>query len=140
MVTLEDPRTLALSLPETTERASWGTPGFRVRERLFARLREEGDVLVVWCSDLGEREALVRSEPEKFFTTPHYEGHASVLVRMSAVDRQELWELLAEAWLARAPKRLAAQHEGRLQPPALDCDCGLPTSRAGGPFHAMGGA
>lgn len=111
MVTLEDVRTLALSLPETTERASWGTPGFRVRERLFARLREEGDVLVVWRSDLGEKEALVRSEPEKFFTTPHYEGHASVLVRLTAVDRQELWELRAglaarsTQWAARRVRR-----------------------------------
>jgi hypothetical protein len=78
-----------------------------VKDRLFARSRED-DVLVVWVADLGEKEMLVRFDPEKFFTVPHYDGHASVLVRLSAVDRGELGELLADAWRARAPKRLLA--------------------------------
>ena len=81
MATLDDARELALALPATTERPSYGTPGFRVKDRLFARSRED-DVLVVWVADLGEKEMLVRSEPEKFFTVPHYDGHASVLVRL----------------------------------------------------------
>ncbi len=113
MVTEEDVRELALELPETIERASYGTPGFRVRDTLFARMREEGDVLVVWCADLGEKELLIRSEPEKFFTTAHYEGHASVLVRLAAVDREELRELLIDAWRTRAPRRLIADYEAR---------------------------
>jgi len=113
MVTEEDVRELALELPETIERPSYGTPGFRVRDTLFARMREEGDVLVVWCADLGEKELLIRSEPEKFFTTAHYEGHASVLVRLAAVDREELRELLIDAWRTRAPKRLIADYEAR---------------------------
>lgn len=48
MATEEDVRELARALPKTTERPSYGTPGFRVRHKLFARMREEGDVLVVW--------------------------------------------------------------------------------------------
>jgi hypothetical protein len=108
MSTLDDVRELALALPETIERPSYGTPGFRVADRLFARLRED-DVLVVWVADLGEKEMLLLSEPGKFFTTPHYDGHTTVLVRLSAVDRVELRELLTDAWLARAPKRLRAQ-------------------------------
>jgi hypothetical protein len=107
MATTEsDVRAIALSLPETEERPSYGTPGFRVKDRLFARIREEG-VLLVRCADEAEKEFLLRADPEKFFTIPHYDGHASVLVRLSAVDRDELAELLTEAWRVRAPKRLA---------------------------------
>ncbi len=109
MVTEADVRRIALSLPATTEKPSYGTPGFRVKDKLFARLREEGDVLVVWCEDLGEKAALIAAEPDKFFTTPHYDGHPTVLVRLGAVDATELRELLTDAWRARAPKRLAGE-------------------------------
>jgi hypothetical protein len=108
MVTEDDVRRIALSLPETTEKPSYGTPGFRVKDKLFARVREEGDVLVMWCQDEGEKEALIASEPEKFFTTPHYDGHPTVLVRFGAVEVDELTELLTEAWRVRAPKRVRA--------------------------------
>ena len=106
MASEDDVRSIAVSLPETEERSSYGTPGFRVKDRLFARIREEG-VLVVWVADEGEKELLIRSDPEKFFTIPHYDGHASVLVRLAAVDRDELAELLTDAWRTRAPKRVA---------------------------------
>jgi hypothetical protein len=105
--TEDDVRTIALSLPETEERPSYGTPGFRVKDRLFARVREAG-VLLVWCADEAEKDFLIRAEPEKFFTTPHYDGHPSVLVRLDAVGRDELTELLTDSWRVRAPKRLAA--------------------------------
>jgi hypothetical protein len=106
VVTEDDVRAAALCLPETTEKPSYGTPGFRVKDKLFARIREEGDVLVVWCEDLGEKDALIASEPGKFFTTPHYDGHPTVLVRFGAVDRDELLELLTDSWRVRAPKRV----------------------------------
>jgi hypothetical protein len=106
MATEADVRRIALSLPETIEKPSYGTPGFRVKDKLFARIREEGDVLVVWCSDLGEKEALLLSNPVAFFTTPHYDGHPTVLVRFGEVDVEELRELLTEAWRVRAPKRV----------------------------------
>ncbi|MGV1049428.1 MAG: MmcQ/YjbR family DNA-binding protein [Solirubrobacterales bacterium] len=96
MATDEDVRELALALPETIEKPSYGTPGFRVRDRLFARIREAG-VLVVWVESLEEKDFLIEGEPEKFFTVPHYDGYASVLVRLEAIDREELGELLAEA-------------------------------------------
>ena len=103
----DDVRRIALSLPGTTEKPSYGTPGFRVRDRLFARIREEGDVLVVWADDT-ERAALVGERPGTFFTTPHYDGHPLVLVRFADVGREELTELLTESWRLRAPRRLAA--------------------------------
>jgi hypothetical protein len=127
VATLDDVRELALALPATTERSSYGTQGFRVKDRLFARSRED-DVLVVWVADLGEKEMLVRFDPEKFFTVPHYDGHASVLVRLSAVDRGELGELLADAWRARAPKRLLADldHQPIFRAPMRARDLDLP--------------
>jgi hypothetical protein len=111
MATEEDARALALSLPQTTEKTSYGMPGFRVKDRLFARIREEREVLVVWCDDIAEKEFLVRAEPAKFFTTPHYDGHPMVLVRLGAVNREELSELITESWRLRAPKRLVAAHD-----------------------------
>jgi hypothetical protein len=105
----DDVRRLALALPETTERSSYGTPGFCVAGKVFARIHEEPGVLVCWRESLAEREVLLASDPAKFFTTDHYRGHASVLVRLDRVDEVELSELLAEAWQARAPKRLRDQ-------------------------------
>ena len=105
-VTADDVRRIALSLPATTEKTSYGNPGFRVKDRLFASIREEGDGLAVWTGDLAEKEALIASEPDKFFTTPHLDGHAMVLVRFGAVTVDELSELLTESWRIRAPKRI----------------------------------
>lgn len=110
MATEEDVRRIALSLPETTERPSYGTPGFRVADRLFARLREDGESLVVWVADEGEKQALVQSDPDKYFTTAHYDGHPSVLVRWARVELDELTELLTEAWRLRAPARGLRAH------------------------------
>jgi hypothetical protein len=96
MASEDDVRELALALENSTEKPSYGTPGFRVLDKLFARIREEG-VLVVWCESLEEKDFLIEGDPDKFFTTPHYDGHAMVLVRLDAVDREELAELLAES-------------------------------------------
>jgi hypothetical protein len=105
-VTENDVRKAALALPETTEKPSYGTPGFRVKDKLFARIREEGDILVLWCSDVAEKEAMIGAEPEKFFTMPHYDGHPMVLVRFDAIDPTELDELLTDSWRLRAPKKV----------------------------------
>jgi hypothetical protein len=112
MVTEDDVRRVALSLPATSEKPSYGTPGFRVKDKLFARIREEGDVLVVWVADEGEKQGLVSSEPTKFFTTPHYDGHPIVLVRFDGVDIEELRELLTDSWRLRAPKKVLTQLGG----------------------------
>jgi hypothetical protein len=104
-----DVRELALSLPATVEKPSYGTPGFRVRDRLFARMRDEGEALVLWRENEEEKDALVEAEPDKFFTTPHYDGYPNILVRLEAVDREELAELLEESWRFRAPARLVEE-------------------------------
>ena len=102
MATPDDVRELALALPETIERSSYGTPGFRVGDRLFARLHQDGESLVVWV-DMDEREMLAQAEPEKFFWTPHYDKHPMLQVRLAAVGRTELGELLRDSWRRRAP-------------------------------------
>ncbi|CAN5162483.1 MmcQ/YjbR family DNA-binding protein [soil metagenome] len=106
MVDEQEVRRITLSLPETTERASYGMPGFRVKDRLFARIMEPGDALVIWCADEAEKLALAAAEPAKFFTTPHYDGHPILCVRFDGVDRRELTELVTESWRLRAPLRL----------------------------------
>jgi hypothetical protein len=116
MATLEDVRRIARSFPETSEKPMYGTPGFYVRNKAFARLREEGDVLVVWCADEGEKEAFLTTRPEVFFTLPHYDGHPSVLVRLPAITPDDLEEVLADAWRARAPRRLLATFDSARSP------------------------
>jgi hypothetical protein len=107
-VTEADVRTAALSLPATTEKPSYGTPGFRVKDKLFARIREEGNVLAVWVIDEAEKQAMIESEPKKFFTLPHYDGHPMVLVHFRAIGKKELKELLTESWRLRGPAKLVA--------------------------------
>ena len=108
MASEADVRRICLSLPETIEKSYERLPGFRVKGKLFARIRGNPDALVVWRSDVQEKELLIASEPEKFFQTPHYEGHPAVLVRLEAVDVDELAGLLTESWALRAPRRLVA--------------------------------
>ena len=106
MITEDDVRRIALALPETTERPSYGTPGFRVKDRLFARIHQDGGSLVLWCVSEEEKESLIISEPAVFFAAPHDDGHALVLVRMDAVDAARLGRLLDDAWEVRAPARV----------------------------------
>jgi hypothetical protein len=116
MATIDDVRRIALSFPETTEKPLYGTPGFRVKDKAFARLREEGDVLVVWCADEGEKEGYIATQPDIFFTLPHYDGYPAVLVRLSAIDVEELGDVLADAWRVRAPQRLVAEFDAAQRP------------------------
>jgi hypothetical protein len=112
VATEADVRRIALSLPETTEKSSYGTPGFRVKDKLFLRIRSDAESgLVVFVADLGEKEALLQSDPKKFFTTPHYDGYAAVLVNIRAVGVKELRELITDSWRNRAPKKLLQQFD-----------------------------
>lgn len=104
----EDVRRSALALPEVTEKLCYGTPAFYVAGKIFARLHDEPGVLVLWRESLEDRQVLLDADPSKFFTTDHYRGHSSVLVRLSRIDVAELAECVAEAWTARAPRRLTA--------------------------------
>ena len=69
-------------------------------------MKEDGETLVIQVLDLEDKEALLRSDPDVFFTTPHYDGYAYVLVRLDRIGREQLAELVEDAWRLRAPKRL----------------------------------
>jgi hypothetical protein len=115
---------LALALPETAEAVAWGDrPAYQVRGRSFVIYRDprpdalgaDGerltDVVVISCGTPEDKAALLASGPP-WFTTPHFDGYSAVLVRMSElgqVTRDELAEVVGDAWLARAPKRLAKE-------------------------------
>lgn len=103
----DDVRRIALALPETTEKPWHGSPGFRVKDKGFLRIRSEAEgALVCFVADLEEKEALLASDQRKFFTTPHYDGYPTVLVRLEEVDVDELTELITDSWLNKAPKRV----------------------------------
>jgi len=107
MATEEQLRTVALGLPEVTERPSHGRLAFRVRDKPFAVVRSPG-VLVIWCVDEAEKEGLIAADPQTFFTIPHFDGYAAVLVRLPVVGAAELRELVTDSWRLRAPRRLVA--------------------------------
>ena len=104
---MEAVRALALALPEAEERPSFGTPAFFVRTKLFARLREDGELLVL-RTGVFERDALIAAAPTIYSTTPHYHNYPSVLVRLATVDPAEFHEVLVESWRFVAPQRLLA--------------------------------
>jgi hypothetical protein len=108
-VTLDDLRRIALALPGMEEGTSYGTPGFRVRGKLVARLWPEGDVLVLHVG-AEERAALIATNPAVYFLTDHYRGSGMVLVHLTLASPDELAQLFAAAWRALAPKRLLAEY------------------------------
>ena len=109
----ETAKALGLELPDTVEGTSYGMPALKVRDKMFAHLREDGETLVVW-TDFLEREALTQGNPETFFITPHYEDYPLVLIALEHVDAEELRELLIESWRqAGAETGVAGVRRGR---------------------------
>jgi hypothetical protein len=121
MATQADVRRIALSLPETEESA--GHFAFSVRskgklkgfawvwlERLAPRKPRvpQPRVLALRVASLEDKDFLLRLNPEKFFTEPHYDGFPAVLVRLPAISARELRPLLVEAWRSQAPRELAS--------------------------------
>jgi hypothetical protein len=104
-------RQIALALPEVEVGKSYGTPAFRVLGRLIARLHQCGDSVVVKVTH-DERAVRMQVNPDAFYITDHYTAYPWMLVRMAAVDREELRELLEEAWRLTAPKRLVTAYYG----------------------------
>ena len=98
---------LALALPGTQKGTSYGTSAWRVGKKLFARLREDGTVVVK--IDLDDRELFHRRDPKTFFWIDHYEGYPMMQVQLDRVQRETLRELLENAWRREAGKRLIAE-------------------------------
>jgi hypothetical protein len=121
MATWDDVRRLALALPETDERESRGSRHWRVKEKLFVWERPlrasdlkalgaaapDGPILGARVEHIGAKEALVADASGVYFTTPHFDGYPAILVKLEKISVGELEEVTVEAWLARAPAKLA---------------------------------
>ena len=101
---------IALSFPEVEEAGQERT-SFKVRGKAFAwaaRERDGGGLGIRVERD--EKQLILDSNPDVYFTSPHYNGWPGVQIRLEAIDRDELQERLEDAWLIQAPKRLAAAY------------------------------
>jgi hypothetical protein len=121
MATWDDVARIALALPEVAEGTTYGSRSWKVAGKLFvwerplrktelAQLGDaapEGEILGARVPDEDAKRALVESEPEIYFTTPHFDGHPSVLILLEQISVADLEEAIVEAWLCRAPKKLA---------------------------------
>ena len=106
-VTFDTVRQIAKTLPGAEESTSYGTPAFKVKGKLFARLHQDGESLVIGV-DFEAREEMMSAEPEKFYITDHYLNYPWMLVRLSKVRPDELKDLLIGSWRRVAPKNLSA--------------------------------
>jgi hypothetical protein len=111
MASWDDVVAIGERLPEVVAGTWWGTPGLLVRKKGFCRMRTNPDALVIKVADLDDKEALLRGDPDTYFTTPHYEGSSHVLVRLEAIDEDELADLIEDAWRLTAPSRLLEARE-----------------------------
>ena len=121
----DDVARLALALPETAESTSYGNVAWKVKGKLFVWERPlgksdlkalgddappEGPILGAYVEDLGEKEAVLAADPDALFTIPHFDGFSAVLVLLDRVSVARLEEIIVDAWLARAPARLARDY------------------------------
>jgi hypothetical protein len=132
MVTLDDAARIAMDLPEVTEGARYGNRTWFVANKGFAWERPfskadirrfgdtpppEGPILAVRVEDLHDKEAVLAANPRGFFTIPHFDGYAAVLIQLKAVTKRALRDAIVDGWLASAPTKLAeaylAQTSGR---------------------------
>ena len=107
MISHDDVRRIAASLPGTHEQATYGgRPSWRTAARMFTWIRDDPEALVVWLPFDEDKVAMIASDPGRFFTTPHYDGMPILLVSLDAVDVEEARELITESWRVRAPRAL----------------------------------
>lgn len=113
MATWDDVVAIATALPEVAAATWYRTPSLKVRGKGFARLRTEAEGGLVLMCDLAEKEALLASNDPAFFTTPHYDGYGVILIDLDRVERDQLSEMIEEAWWQKAPAKLRASFDER---------------------------
>jgi hypothetical protein len=107
-MTLGQIRKLFLAYPGVTEAPSYGTPGFRARKKLLARINEQEAALVLKVADLDEQEGLMLQNAAVFFITDHYRGYPYVLARLSKAKKGDVQPVFEAAWRAAAAKKEVA--------------------------------
>jgi len=125
MVSVDEAARLALGLPEVSEGERHGHRTWSVGGKAFAWERPfskadirrfgdasppDGPILAVRVEDLGEKEAVLSSQPRGFFTIPHFDGYPAVLVQLKTVTKRALREVIIDGWLACAPRALADEY------------------------------
>jgi hypothetical protein len=123
MIDFDDVAAIAADLPEVTERERGGTRTWFVGDKAFAWERPfrkadiarfgaetppTGEILALRVASLDEKDALLAIDRPGFFTIPHFDGYAAVLVQLEGVGRDALVEAIRSAWLAAAPRRIVA--------------------------------
>jgi hypothetical protein len=124
VATWDDVRSIVDALPDVDEHTSRGHAFWRVHGKGFVwerPLRDsdlgalgdaapDGSIMGARVEDLLAKEALLADDPDAFFTIPHFDGYPAVLVKLDNVSLEILEEVIVEAWLDRAPKRLAREY------------------------------
>jgi hypothetical protein len=125
MATIDDAALVAGELPDVTEGERYGQRTWSVGGKAFAWERAfskadikrygdvtppDGPILAVRVADLGEKDAVLASQPSGFFTIPHFDGYPAVLIQLLQVGRRALREAIIDGWLACAPPRLADEY------------------------------
>jgi hypothetical protein len=122
----DDVQRIAMALPGAEERLSRGLRQWQVKKKLFVWERPlrksdlealgddapDGPILGARVEHLMAKEALLADSSGVFFTTPHFDGYPAILVRLDQIGIEDLMETIVEAWLARAPARVAKAYLG----------------------------
>jgi hypothetical protein len=109
-MTFDELRKFALLWPDVEDGTSYGTPALKVRKKMLARLKEDGDSLVMPGVPQDEREMLVESSPKVFYFTDHYRDYPMVLIRLSKAKRTDVEPLLRRHWRTLASKAALKQY------------------------------
>ena len=112
-MTFDEVWKFALLWAEVEDGTSYGTPALKVRKKLLARLKEDGDSLVIPGVPLDEREMLVESQPKLFYFTDHYRDYPIVLLRLSKAKRATVEPLLRRHWRTLASKAAVKEFDSK---------------------------
>lgn len=107
---LEKFRAMILAFPEVTEGTAYGTPIFRIKKTLLARLLEDGETIVL-KTDFSLRSSLIDGAPDIFYITPHYAAYPLMLINLGNVPADDLQYLVEQAWRFTATKRIVESFE-----------------------------
>jgi hypothetical protein len=110
-MTFDDVRRIALAWPEVEDGTSYGTPALKVRKKMLARLKDDGDSLVMPGIPPDEREMLIEHKPDLFYLTDHYRDYPMVLIRLSKATRAAVEPLLRRHWRTLASKAALRQFD-----------------------------